>query len=638
MEIVIVSGITSDLSIYRKLTETEHVLLRPGRYIGSVITTESKQWVPTQDAFGNVLGIHEETILFNYGLLKLFDEIVSNSIDESKRNKNLRSIDINIDNDVISVWDNGGIPVKKHPEHDQWIPEMIFGELRSGSNFNDDMEETRTGTHGEGSSLVNIFSSEFTVETCDGSKRYVQKWSDNMSIKSEPTITDVTRSGYTKITFKPDLARLGMETISRGMWVKLLKRTLDIVACSPHIKVRFCGSLIKIDSFKDYIELFDYPNKDDGELLYHEDGDWKVGIANSVDGFRQVSFVNSTETYTGGTHVEYVMNQIVSHVREFILKKHKVDIKPSDVRNHMFVFIDASVVNPKYNSQTKDNLITESKTFKSAWTPSPKFIKAICESEIVESILNWMAAKDEVARKAELAKFTKEIKKFDPRTIEKFVDATTRNREDAILFVVEGDSAAGGLKNNRNTENMGVFPLRGKPLNISEFDITTAMKNKEFKQLMAIIGLLPGEETPLRFGKVVISTDQDLDGFHIRGLLINMFDAYFPELLRDNRIYILNTPLAKITYRKEVLKFYSLSSLNAWVDSHRDSKYKMKYYKGLGTSNDDEWAEYLTPESLAESMVLVTKDHAASENLKVVFGKHQGASDERKLWLDIEEK
>ena len=628
------SGITKDISVYKKLTDTEHVLLRPGMYLGSIITNETKQFLPETDPFGNVVGIKEEVINFNYALLKLFDEIISNSVDESKRNPNLRSIDVNISNGTVSVWDDGGIPVKKHPDYDQYIPEMIFSELRAGSNFDDDSEETRTGQNGMGSSLVNIFSKEFTVETCDGVNRYIQTWSNNMSNKTEPEITPNTRHGYTRITFTPDIERFGLESIDNQMITKLLKRTIDIVACNPHLKIRFCGSLIKITSFEDYIKLFEIVKQND-ELIYQEDPLWKVGVTASNDGFRQVSFVNSTETSAGGTHIDYVSNQIVNKVREFILKKHKVDIKPSDIRNHMFLFVDCVITNPRYASQTKDNLITEPKFFKSSWSPSEKFIKAICESSIVENILNWMAAKDEVARREEMKKHAKDIKKLDPRTIEKFVDATTKKREDAILFVVEGDSAAGGLKNNRVTQTMGVFPLRGKPMNVSEHTITSAMRNVEFKNLMAICGLIPGEESPLRFGKIVIATDQDLDGFHIRGLILNMFNKYFPELIREGRIYIFNTPLAKVQYKKKTLNFYSMGELEKWVSEHEGETFSSKYYKGLGTSTDVEWQEYLTQSNLDQFMVRVDLDENGSDNLEIVFGKGSGAANRRKEWLGL---
>jgi len=349
--------------------------------------------------------------------------------------------------------------------------------------------------------------------------------------------------------------------------------------------------------------------------------------------------VNSVNTFSGGTHIDYVVSQITNELRTLIKKKHKVDVKPSDIKNQMRLFVSANINRPTFNSQTKEFMTSEPKTYQTEWSCSDKFIKKIMGSSIIQSILDWVLAKEEAAKKAELRKLNKDIDKANPKKVEKFVDATSKDRAECILFLSEGDSAGSSIKNARNPKTMGVFPLRGKPINAYEIDEKKLMENKEFKNILTITGLQIGVEVKsieqLRFGSIAIATDSDLDGYSIRGLLIAMFNRFWPELFQLGVIKILETPIVKVTHKKKQISFYNLTDYQEWVSKNSNEKYTVKYYKGLGTATTIEFKEYLSDESLKQNLKTVTKEKTSDNTLQMLFSKTK--ADERKKWLEIDE-
>ena len=411
---------------YKKLTDIEHVLLRPGMYIGSVKPNTSMKHIVNDDK------ILKEEISFNPGLLKLFDEIIMNSIDESKREgSKLNIIKVNIEDGNISVYDNGGIPVEKHPKYNEWVPEMIFSNLKSGSNFDDDESREGAGTNGVGSVLANIYSSKFKISTCDGTNKFVQTFSDNMRKKNKPSITK-SKTKHTEISFTPDYEKFGLDSLDRDNYEMIKKRVYDISACNHTLKIYFNKKLINFKSFDDYIKLY----KSEFFSESSKDKKWTIGVAHSTNGFQQVSFANSTETYDGGTHLDYITNQIIYKLRDFFKKKHKVDIRPNDLKNHIFLFINSTVVNPSFSSQTKEKLITEIKEFGFEFKVSDKLIKSILKSEIIESVLDWIERK----KIADESKLQRDLKrKLSRIKVDKLIDAKGKERWKCSLSIFEGD-------------------------------------------------------------------------------------------------------------------------------------------------------------------------------------------------------
>lgn len=411
---------------FKKLDDIDHVILRPGMYIGSIKPHTANKWIINSDK------VELKEVTYNPGFLKIFDEIITNSVDESKRKgSKLNTIKVTIKNDTITIWDNGGIPVVKHTEHNEWIPEMIFSNLKAGSNFDDTEERSWAGTNGVGSTLTNIYSKKFTISTCDGKNLFTQTFSDNMRKRTKATIKKSTKA-HTQISFEPDFEKFGMNSINEDHFKMIEKRVYDLAACNVSIKIYFNDKLINFKSFEDYVKLYvtDY--------FYEtkKGSDWSVAVSLSENGFQQVSFANSTETYDGGTHVDYIMSQIISSLREFFLKKHKVDVKPSELKNHMFLFLNSTVINPSFSSQTKEKLITEVKEFGSSFEISSKLIQSILKSEIVNSILDWIEQK----KNAEENKLQRDLnKKLGKIKVEKLIDAKGKDRWKYSIGLFEGD-------------------------------------------------------------------------------------------------------------------------------------------------------------------------------------------------------
>lgn len=613
---------------YRKLTDVEHCLIRPGRYIGSIAPHTAETWVvgDKQDSKGMV----RKEITWNPGFIKLFDEVVSNAVDHSKRpeGSHLDTIKITINSTTgeISVWDNGGIPIIEHAEHKEHVPTLIFGYLRSGSNFDDTDESDLTGQNGEGATLTNIFSTKFTVETCDGKKKFLQTWSNNMRDSTKPAISKDSK-GFTKITYTPDYDHL-KTTLDEGNLLKLIKRVYDIAGCNPKLKIYLNGDRIVIKSFEDYIKLYT------DNFEYEDNGNWQIGIAKSLDGFQHVSFVNTTETYIGGTHVSYVSSQIAQELRVLINKKYKVDLKPSEIQNHLHLFINARIINPRYNSQSKEDLITEIKFFKTSWAPSERLIKALFKSDIVARILVWVELKAKAAEMEALKELNKDVDKVDPRRVEKFSDALEQHsRHKCELYLCEGDSARKSIQEARGKNPfIGSFALKGKFLNITDCERSDILHNNEIKSILMITGLKIGvpvkSVNELRFGKICIMSDQDLDGFHISSLLLNFFYRFWPELFRLGVIYRFATPLVIATYKKESKEFLTDDSYKEWAKTA--PKHIARRYKGLGTFTTPVFKKVI--ENRECYLVKFSEfDMKDEEALNLAFSGDR--ADDRKVWL-----
>ena len=568
---------------YRKLSDIEHVLLRPGMYVGSTKSREEEIYV-----LGDEGKFEKRKLTYNPAFLKIFDEIVSNSVDEHRRNPKLNEIEVTVDpvNNSVCIRDNGGIPVVKHAEHDEWIPELIFSNLKAGSNFNDDEERLVAGTNGVGSTLTNIFSKVFRIETADKKNVFVQTFSNNMRDRSEAAVAK-SREGFTEIFFEPDLERFGMTKIDSDHIQIMRKRCIDLAACNQSLKISFNGENFQFPTFKDYCKLYAE------NVIYEEEGRWKVGILPSDGSFTQVSFVNAVETKDGGTHVDHVASGVIEWIRERVRKKHKVELKPSELRNHFFFLVQSDIVNPAFSSQTKEKLITEHREFGSKFEMSEKTLKMILSSEVVQRILDWAQQKALADERKQLRELNKNLAKGK---VLKLIDAKARvTRNSCTLALFEGDSASSAFRKYRNPDTQGAFPLRGKFVNVTEMPATKVIQNQEVKDLLAGIGLRLGEEPKdLRYGKILIYSDADPDGDSIAGLLINFFGRYWPEMFAQDRICRVMTPLVVVKKKDEKKWFYTAAEFEEWQSAQKDlSKWDIAYKKGLAALEDDEYREII---------------------------------------------
>ncbi|KAB0368127.1 hypothetical protein FD755_021451 [Muntiacus reevesi] len=633
--------------IYQKKTQLEHILLRPDTYIGSVESVTQQMWVYDEDT-----GINYREVTYVPGLYKIFDEILVNAADNKQRDPKMSCIRITIDpeNNLISIWNNGkGIPVVEHKVEKMYVPALIFGQLLTSSNYDDEEKKVTGGRNGYGAKLCNIFSTKFTVETAsrEYKKMFKQTWMDNMGKAGEMELKPFSGEDYTCITFHPDLSKFKMQSLDKDIVALMVRRAYDIAGSTKDVKVYLNGNRLPVKGFRSYVDLYlkDKVDETGNPLkIIHEQVNhrWEVCLTMSEKGFQQISFVNSIATSKGGRHVDYVADQIVTKLVDVVKKKNKggVAVKAHQVKNHMWIFVNALIENPTFDSQTKENMTLQVKSFGSTCQLSEKFIKAAIGCGIVESILNWVKFKAQIQlnKKCSAVKHNriKGIPKLDDAN-----DAGGRNSTECTLILTEGDSAktlaVSGL-GVVGRDKYGVFPLRGKILNVREASHKQIMENAEINNIIKIVGLqykknYEDEDSlkTLRYGKIMIMTDQDQDGSHIKGLLINFIHHNWPSLLRHRFLEEFITPIVKVSKNKQEMAFYSLPEFEEWKSSTPNhKKWKVKYYKGLGTSTSKEAKEYFADMKRHRIQFKYSgpEDDAA---ISLAFSKKQ--IDDRKEWL-----
>lgn len=612
---------------YQKLDHKEHVLLRPDTYVGSVVTETRNLFVVEDTKDITNIKIVNKPVNFNPGFLKLFDEILTNASDHYIRTSQVKYIKVNVEKDSISVENDGpGIPIEIHEKEKCYIPELIFGHLLAGENFDDSIERTWGGKNGLGAKITNIFSKKFILETCDGKKKYVQIFHNNMTRTSKPKITS-SKKQYTKITFFPDFERFELTEIDEEIESIIIKRCVDVSVYCNKVKVYYNGNIIPTKNFKSYMEMI----VGEQETFYEKlDEKWEIGISKSLDNsFNQISMVNGISTYNGGTHVNSITNQITKKLQENLIKRNKkLNIKQNDIKNRLFIFVNCKIVNPLFDTQSKENLISKL----SAPEVSDNIIKKISTSEMVEELIKFIMIKEEFATKKEVAKSKIKINKLDDAA-----KAGTSESNKCYLFLTEGDSAASsciaGLS-EVDSDYFGIFPLRGVGLNARGSSFAEVGKNEEVKNIINILGLEFGKKytdtNKLRYGKVVLMSDEDADGKHIKGLLINLFDIFWPELLKLDFIYEFITPIVRIEKGKMYKYFYRLADYKKWKDNNNTKEWFIKYYKGLGTIQPNEMKEFF--KKIDKHLIRFHYDSPRTEDLlDMLFNGKR--SDDRKEWL-----
>jgi len=632
--------------IYQKKTQLEHILLRPDTYIGSVESVTQEMWVFDED-----VGMNCREVTYVPGLYKIFDEILVNAADNKQRDKNMTKIKIDIKQEegTIQVWNDGkGIPVHMHSEHKMYIPEMIFGHLLTSSNYDDKQKKVTGGRNGYGAKLCNIFSKYFTLETSskEYKKKFKQTWTDNMGSKKTPKILQSDKEDYTSVKFKPDLTKFQMERLDKDIVSLMTRRAYDIAGCTPGIKVYLNGVRLPVSNFKSYVQLYlkNLGIEESNKIIHEKSGErWEVCLTHSEKGFRQVSFVNSIATTKGGRHVDHVMDQVVKKLTEVVKKKNKggVDVKPFQIKNHCFVFVNSLIVNPTFDSQTKENMTLVQKKFGSKCELTDNFLKSAGKSTIVDGILNWVKFKAQTQLNAKSATKTSKLKgipKLDDAN-----DAGTKNSLNCTLILTEGDSAktlaVSGLS-VVGRDKWGVFPLRGKLLNARDANHKQVRDNAEINAIIKIMGLKYGKKysqeddlKSLRYGKLMIMTDQDHDGSHIKGLLINFIQHFWPELLQRRLLEEFITPIVKVTKGTETIPFYTLPEFEEWYQGvDRPHTWSVKYYKGLGTSTSKEAKSYFA-EMNRHRIRFQYKGNEDDQAIDMAFNKKR--ADDRKDWLTL---
>ena len=666
------SNTESDLlaNKYQQKTDKAHILDNPDTYIGSVEEVQSTLWVLEESSSETAPGPRIVPHTMNYipGLFKLFDEGIVNCRDHVVRCAGsahpVTHIDVTVcaETGRITLRNDGqGIDVAMHPEHQMWIPEMIFGHLRTSTNYDKTEKKIVGGKNGFGFKLVLIWSTEGSVETVDATRglKYTQTFRQNLDVIEPPTVTKCKTKPYTQVSFVPDYARLGLPLppaggLSLDMQRLLKRRVVDIAALTDKsVKVRFNDVAVPVRGLTGYLEwvLGDAPRAYEAA----DNGRWEVAVALSPEhAFQEISFVNGIHTSKGGKHVDYIVHQLTRKLGEYIEKKKKVKVNPQSIKEQLFVLLRCDIENPAFDSQTKDYLNTPSSKFGSTFSLSDKLVEKVAKMGVMD-----MACALTEMKETKAAKKTDGAKVKNLRGIPKLMDAnwagTERSSECMILFC-EGDSAKAGIVSGLSAEDrntIGVYPLKGKIMNVRGELAKKINDNQEISDLKKILGLESGRDyvdlvdaqKSLRYGRVLFMTDQDLDGSHIKGLCLNLFACEWPSLFQlPGFIGFMNTPILKARKGQEERVFYNQGEYETWKQSVGEAaaaSWHIKYYKGLGTSTGKEFREYFankkvvgfTPGGEVGDAASMAGAVASSHDiLDRVFNKKR--ADDRKHWLE----
>ena len=634
---------------YKKQTLLEHIQELPDTYIGSIDKTTELRYVFDSDQHK----LLKKSITFIPGLYKIYDEIIVNAVDHYVRLKmsyeddifdkiyQVKNIMVSIDKEtgLTSVYNDGdGIDVVKHKEYKVFIPSLIFGELLTSSNYNKKEEKITGGKNGYGAKLTNIFSKSFTIETYDASRglKFVQQFNNNMKQKGKPIITKTQKNPYTKISYIPDFAKFGIEGYTDDMISLMIKRVYDVAAWTDKsVNVYLNGVKITEKSFDKYVNLFLGTAKERPRAYEQCNDRWEIAAALNPEGdFDQVSFVNGIDTVRGGKHVDYVVNNITKKMVAYIKKRKKINIKPSYIRSNIVVFVKSSIVNPSFDSQTKETLTTPINKFGSKCSISNRFIDKLAKCGVMDKAITLNDFKESTALKK-----TDGSKKNRIRGIPKLDDANwagTKKSKQCTLILTEGDSAKamalGGIS-ILGRDKWGVYPLKGKILNVrGDSKKIVMLNNKEINELKKIMGLESDKKytntNELRYGRIMILTDQDEDGSHIKGLFFNLIEELWIELFNTNNFLVsMLTPIVKVKKGKTVRSFYSLPDYDAWKENNDTNGWSTKYYKGLATSTPKEAKTYF------KEMKLVTykTEETSCDMIDLAFNKKR--TNDRKKWL-----
>src|SRR6056300_369564 len=616
----------------QKLSHIEHVLKRPDSYVGPVDAVREPYWVLSGKKF------KKTTTKYSPALLKIFDEVLVNAIDRnSMYPKQVTAISISVDKNsgMVTVDNNGplgGLVGQKNQKEDVWNPELVFGHMLTSTNYDDTQKRIVGGRNGYGAKLANIYSKWFSVIIKDPETKqeYSQEWFDNMSTCYPPKMKKFNgATASVSVSFKPDWSRFGMKDMENGIYKIMEKRVWDANICtSANCKVKFNGEALPKQNFEAYAKMHEGV-----ENVYSATTDrWSVCIGPSEDGMEQVSFVNGICTTKGGTHVDHVASLVASGIIDEMAKK--IKLKPQQVKATFRIFVKATLENPTFSSQVKSECTLKVPDFGSRFEMPKTFVKNVLKTGISDEL----TALSKFKEMKELAKTDGGARKSKITGIPKLDDANkagTAQSKKCTLIVTEGDSAktlaVAGLS-VVGRDHYGVFPLRGKCKNVRDASVAQLTSNQEFNDLKKILGLQQGKDyqdvSELRYGRLMIMTDADNDGSHIKGLILNMIHYFWPSLLELGFIVSMVTPIIKASKVGQSKSFYTDSAFRAWYGNGQPG-WKIKYYKGLGTSTSAEAREYF--KKIQDLTVKFDMDIMTDKSIVLAFDKKK--ADDRKSWL-----
>lgn len=621
------SGISLE---YKKKKHRQSILDTPGMYVGSVEEQEEDLWIYDEE----ISRMNKQKIKFRPGLFKLFDEGGVNMRDHIPRmldkinrqsqiiegklpadpkinvNRKYRQVKklefwIDVESGTITFKNDGDCPdVAWHEEEKMYVPQLIFGDLLSGTNFDQTIEKKWGGKHGYGAKLINVLSTEFTIELVDTHRglKYTQRFYNNMDGMDEPVIEKCKLSTpYTKITFKPDLKFFGLTSLKDDDTVKLMrKRVIDLAACTPKdVSVWYNDVKVEVRDFEQYVNLYIGSRSECKRLHSKVNDDWEVIVTTSPDGnFEHVSMVNGILTFRGGKHVDHASTTLSNRVQKYASenkKKAMNNITAKNIKDNLWIFINCTIVNPDFDTQTKETMVTPVAKFQSKCDVPEDFIEKMAQTKfgLLEKALKLSEFKSDKGLKKTDGKKVKRIK--NEKALDAHYAGHGKKSQNCTLILTEGDSAQTfavsglGALTEEQRKYYGIAPLKGKIINPKEMKMSSIENNQQFIDIKILLGLKQGVDyfaslSSLRYGSVMIITDADVDGDHIKGLVFNLFHEFWPSLLKCSGFFkSLLTPIVKVTCDGVIHSFYSQIEYVNWKNANTGKKWDYRYFKGLGT-------------------------------------------------------
>ncbi|MDO7977147.1 type IIA DNA topoisomerase subunit B [Oceanotoga sp. DSM 15011] len=602
----------------------EPVRMRPGMYIGS-----------TSKA----------------GLNHMVYEIVDNGVDEHINGYCTElSVILNAD-DTVEVLDNGrGIPVDMHPTEKKSTLEVVMTVLHAGGKFDKNAYKVSGGLHGVGASVVNALSEFFEVKVFKDGDVYYQRY--QRGVPDEPVkIIDKSDKSGTYIRFKPDTEIFEDEDISVES-ISIENRLKEIAFLNPNLVINFVdnkkGKKEKFHFSGGLKQFLDYYMKKrkkqlltdsisiTGSYLYKKGEpelqlDLELGYTNS-DENTIISFVNNIRTIDGGEHEVGFKTALTRLINEYakkhnILKEKDENFTGEDVREGMIAILHVKMANPIFEGQTKGKLGSKLAR-ESVNNIMNEFLTIYFDSHIKETKAIIERVKVAQRRRIAAKKARDSVKRksiFENSTLPgKLADCISRDLNESEIFIVEGDSAGGNAKQARHRNYQAILPLRGKILNAEKKDMIKLLKNEQILNITTALGTGIGEEfdiSKLRYGKIIIMTDADVDGAHIRTLILTFFYRYMRELIEEGHVYIAQPPLYKYEVGKESFYLYTDEELEQKKKEYLDKKYKLQRYKGLGEMNPDQlWDTTMDREQRKMLKIKIEDLMMANEAIEILMG------------------
>ena len=583
-----------------------HVLNRTGMYMGSPVEGSYVESMVVDGKF--------EQIQISYipAVVKMINEIIDNAVDISAYSK-IKKVFVRMDKNSCQVTDFGsGIPIEYIKDLDGsnvLNPYAMFSKAKAGSNFNEDELDAATkGTNGVGAFCTNVLSTKFNVSTCDGHHTYKGVWSNNAQDYTEELLEPISTTG-TSISFIPDFNRFNCTEISESVISIIRQRLINLSVVHSDIEFRFNTELIKY-SREDFINMLG-----ENGNVYYED---KYAIAvfpNDTDDFKSFSVLNGLNL-KGGTHIEYLLKYIQKEIQEKLPAKYK-SIKPGDIKNKLnIIMIGSDFPKIVWDGQTKEFIKNSDKEIRTYLGESWKDIlsKIAKNKDITNPIIMLHAAKLSVEESKIASEADKNIKK---KHIAKLKHAVKEKR---WLVIVEGDSANKGLEAALGRDYFGFLPQKGKPVNTILASMKKIANNEELTNLAAALGISLSKKNSandMLYTNVLIATDADVDGDHIKGLLFGFLNKFIPDIFDTGHLFILNTPVQVAYDKKENMKgaFFNADEFNEFIKIKTNQQYKIEYKKGLGSMNEKEYAQFFELRPFNTCLAQITATSKSIESL-----------------------